>query len=71
MRLKPVTRATLAALLPAAMLFAGAPATHAAPGDLVMAVCEGTFSGAAPAEIVDKYHPIAEVVGNRWAIDDL
>ena len=31
MRLKPVTRATLAALLPAAMLFAGAPATHAAP----------------------------------------
>jgi len=63
MRLKPVTRATLAALIPATMLFAGAPAAQAAPGDLVMAVCEGTFSGASPAEIVDKYHPIADVVG--------
>jgi phosphonate transport system substrate-binding protein len=39
------------------------PGAAWAAGDLVMAVCEGTFSGAAPAELVDKYHPLAEHLG--------
>jgi ABC-type phosphate/phosphonate transport system substrate-binding protein len=39
------------------------PGAALAAGDLVMAVCEGTFSGAAPAELVDKYRPLAEHLG--------
>lgn len=62
MRPKTAARAGAAFALPLAVLLAAAPGANAA-NDLVMAVCEGTFSGAAPAELVDKYHPIADAVG--------
>jgi ABC-type phosphate/phosphonate transport system substrate-binding protein len=44
-------------------MLAGAPGAALAAENVVMAVCEGTFSGASPPEIVDKYRPLAEVVG--------
>ena len=49
------------ALLPVLALAVPVPA--AAANDLVLGVCEGTFGGAAPAELVDKYHPLAEHLG--------
>ena len=55
-------KALTRALLPV-FLLAGAPGAALAADDIVLAVCEGTFSGASPAEIVDKYHPIADVLG--------
>ncbi|MCW5593431.1 MAG: phosphate/phosphite/phosphonate ABC transporter substrate-binding protein [Burkholderiales bacterium] len=49
------------ALLPVLALAGSAPAVAA--NDLVLGVCEGTFGGAAPAELVDKYHPLADHLG--------
>lgn len=63
MRLKAAAGATAVCIVPLAILSGFAPAANAANGDLVMAVCEGTFSGASPAELVDKYHPIADILG--------
>jgi len=57
-RARGFTRTLLSTLVLGAL-----PGSAWAAADLVMAVCEGTFSGAAPAELVDKYHPLAEHLG--------
>lgn len=55
-------RAFSRVLLPL-FLLAGASGGALAAEKIVLAVCEGTFSGASPAELVDKYRPIADVIG--------
>lgn len=55
-------RAFSRVLLPL-FLLAGAPGGALASEKIVLAVCEGTFSGASPAELVDRYRPIADVIG--------
>ncbi|MCM2327269.1 MAG: phosphate/phosphite/phosphonate ABC transporter substrate-binding protein [Lysobacter sp.] len=55
-------RAVSRVLLPL-VLFAGASGAALAAEKIVLAVCEGTFSGASPAELVDKYRPVADVIG--------
>ena len=57
-RTRAIARTVLSVLVLGAL-----PGAARAADDLVMAVCEGTFSGAAPAELVDKYHPLAEHLG--------
>jgi phosphonate transport system substrate-binding protein len=57
-RTRAFTRTVLSTLVLGSL-----PGAAWAADDLVMAVCEGTFSGAAPAELVDKYHPLAEHLG--------
>lgn len=57
-RTRAIARTVLSTLVLGAL-----PGAARAADDLVMAVCEGTFSGAAPAELVDKYHPLAEHLG--------
>ena len=63
MRIVPAGAKALARALFPAILLSGVPAAALAADDIVLAVCEGTFSGASPAEIVDKYHPLADALG--------
>jgi len=57
-------RAVSRVLLPLFLLAGASGAAQAAEKEkIVLAVCEGTFSGASPSELVDKYRPVADVIG--------
>jgi ABC-type phosphate/phosphonate transport system substrate-binding protein len=57
------TALAAAVALPAVSATPGLAQQQPAPGRIVLAVSEGTSGGTRPEEIIDKYRPLADVIG--------
>jgi ABC-type phosphate/phosphonate transport system substrate-binding protein len=63
MKRYPARARSISRVLLPLFLLAGSSGAALAADKVVLAVCEGTFSGASPSELVDKYRPVADVIG--------
>lgn len=63
MKRNPARARAISRVLLPLFLIAGSSGAALASEKIVLAVCEGTFSGASPSELVDKYRPVADVIG--------